>query len=303
VTKLTIAISPDWTIDLDIPGITVLEWDFVGPPPADHIDIAVAPHVTTPDLVEKVAGTGTKLLQLGSIGYDSLPRDLPDGLRVANAATVHETATSELALSMLLYASREIDRAAASQREGVWDEFHTQGLADSTIVLVGIGGVGSAIAQRLAPFEANVIRVARRKREDMYGQVYSYQDLPELLPDADSVIVVVPLTPQTENLVDDAFLSSMRDDAILVNVARGRVADTDALLKHADRLRLALDVTDPEPLPEGHPLFEKATLITAHIGGNTDAMVSRMNKLVRRQAGNYISGQPFVNVVLGDGRA
>lgn len=302
MTKLTIAISPDWPIDLDIPGINVLEWDFKSPPPADHIDIAVAPHVTTADLVEKVAGTGAKLLQLGSIGYDPIPRDLPEGLLVANAATVHETATAELTLAMLLYAARDLDRVTASQREGTWDAFHTQGLADTNIVLIGIGGVGTAIAQRLAPFEANVIRVASRKREDMYGQVYSFEDLPELLPEADSVIVVVPLTGKTEKMVDDKFLSSMKDNAILVNVARGKVADTDALLKHADRLRLALDVTDPEPLPDGHPLFDKATLVTAHIGGNADAMYKRMNRLVRRQAGNYISGKPFVNVVLGRGR-
>lgn len=301
MTKLTIAISPDWPIDLDIPGIDVLEWDFKSPPPADHIDIAVAPHVTTPDLVEKVAGTGAKLLQLGSIGYDPIPRDLPEGLLVANAATVHETATAELTLAMLLYAARDLDRVTASQREGTWDAFHTQGLADTNIVLIGIGGVGTAIAQRLAPFEANVIRVASRKREDMYGQVYSFEDLPELLPEADSVIVVVPLTGKTEKMVDDAFLSSMKDNAILVNVARGKVADTDALLKHADRLRLALDVTDPEPLPDGHPLFDKATLVTAHIGGNADAMYKRMNRLIRRQAGNFISGQPFVNIVLGQG--
>nr|WP_241698496.1 NAD(P)-dependent oxidoreductase [Flaviflexus huanghaiensis] len=250
-------------------------------------------------MVERVAETGTKLLQLGSIGYDSIPRDLPDGLEVANAATVHETATAEHALAMLLYAARDIDRVAAQQREGRWESFDTLGLADTKIILIGIGGVGTAIAQRLAPFETNVVRVARRAREDIYGKVYSLSDLPELLPDADSVIVVVPLNESTENLVDDEFLSAMKDGAILVNIARGKVADTDALLKHADRLRITLDVTDPEPLPDGHPLFEKATLITPHIGGNTSAMYSRMNRLVRRQVGNYISGEPFVNVVLG----
>lgn len=300
MTDVTIAISPDWAIDLDIPGITVFEWDFKTPPPADRIDIAVAPHVTTPDLVERVAETQTQLLQLGSIGYDSIPRDLPDGLAVANAASVHETATAELALSMLLYAARDLDRVLENQRAGRWESFDTLGLADTKVVLVGIGGVGSAIAQRLAPFETNVIRVARREREDMYGKVYSFKDLPELLPEADSVIVVVPLTDSTEKLIDDEFLSAMKDGAILVNVARGRVADTEALLTHADRLRITLDVTDPEPLPDGHPLFEKATLITPHIGGNTSAMYRRMNRLVRRQVGNYISGEPFVNIVLGD---
>lgn len=299
MTNVTIAISPDWTIDLNIPGITVLEWDFKTPPPADHIDIAVAPHVTTPDLVERVAETGAKLLQLGSIGYDGIPRDLPEGLAVANAASVHETATAELAMASLLYAARDLERAREAQVEARWEGYYSAGLADSTIILVGIGGVGSAIAQRLAPFETNVIRVARRGREDMYGTVYSFTDLPELLPTADAVVVAVPLTESTENMVDDRFLSAMKDNAILVNVARGKVAVTDALVAHADRLRLALDVTDPEPLPNDHPLFEKATLITPHIGGNTQAMYRRMNRLVRKQVGNFISGEPFVNVVLG----
>ncbi|MGO1622037.1 NAD(P)-dependent oxidoreductase [Flaviflexus sp.] len=300
MSNVTVAISPDWTIDLDIPGITVLEWDFKSPPPADHIDIAVAPHATTPDLVERVADTGTKLLQLGSIGYDSIPKELPGDLLVANAATVHETATAEHTMAMLLYAAREVDRSLSSQSEKTWDQFDTLGLADTTIVLVGIGGVGTAIAQRLAPFETNVIRVASRRREDMYGQVYDMNDLPELLPKADSVIVVVPHNEQTDKLVDDAFLSAMPDGSILVNVARGKVADTDALIKHADRLRITLDVTDPEPLPDGHPLWDKALLITSHVGGNTQAMLPRMNRLVRRQVGNYLTSQPFVNVVRGN---
>ncbi|MEZ7898340.1 MAG: NAD(P)-dependent oxidoreductase [Flaviflexus sp.] len=303
MSNVTVAISPDWTIDLDIPGITVVEWDFKSPAPADKIDIAVAPHITTSDLVERVANTGTKLLQLGSIGYDPIPRNLPAGLSVANAASVHETATAEHTLSMLLYSTREFDRVQRAQEAQSWDQFDTKGLADSTVVLIGIGGVGSAIAQRLAPFETNVIRVASHRREDMYGQVYSIADLPELLPQADSVIVVVPLNKKTEGLVNDEFLSLMKDNATLVNVARGKVADTDALLKHSDRLRILVDVTDPEPLPDGHPLWEKATLVTSHLGGNTDAMIPRMNRLVRRQVGNLISGEPFVNVVLGGDRA
>lgn len=303
MSNVTVAISPDWTIDLDIPGITVVEWDFKSPAPVDHIDIAVAPHATTPDLVERVANTGTKLLQLGSIGYDPIPRDLPEGLVVANAAGVHETATAEHTLAMLLHSTREFDRSIRAQQNQTWDQFDTKGLADSTIVLVGIGGVGTAIAQRLAPFEANVIRVASRRREDMYGTVFSLKELPELLPQADSVIVVVPLNAKTEGLIDDQFLSLMPDGSTLINVARGKVANTDALLKHAGRIRIALDVTDPEPLPDEHPLYEKALLITAHNGGNTAAMIPRMNRLVRRQVGNMISGQPFVNVVLGGERA
>lgn len=290
--------APDWKLTIDDPDIELTTWDFESPAPAGPVDLLVAPHVTHPDIIERVAGMGAKVLQLGSIGYDGISRKLPDGLVVANAAGVHETSTAEHAVAMLLYAAREFDRSIAAQRKGVWDEFQTVGLADSTVVLIGVGGVGSAIADRLTPFEIDLIRVGSRARDDERGHVHSTEELPELLPQADAVIVVVPHTQATHHLIDSGFLESMKDGAILLNIARGKVADTAALIRHAERLRLLIDVVDPEPLPDHHELFEKATLVTAHNGGNADAMLGRMRDVVLKQIAALKDGEAPINQVL-----
>lgn len=290
---LRIAASSDW--NLDLPGHEVITWDG---PIDGPVDIAVAPHDTPADIVERATALCPKLLQLGSIGYDSVSRDIPDSMVVANAASVHETSTAEHTIAMVLTLARQFDRSARAQHKRIWDTFNTTGLADSTVLIIGAGGVGRAIAERLAPFEVHLKRVATSKRSDDLGDVDAIEDLDRLLPDADVVIVVVPHNDSTHHLINDEFLSTMKDGAILVNVARGKVADTEALLAHARRIRLALDVTDPEPLPDGHPLFSAAELITAHNGGNADAMIARMASLVERQTSHLEKGEPFENVVL-----
>lgn len=290
--------SPDWKLEIDDPDVELTTWDFESPAPDVPVDLLVAPHVTSPDIIDRVSGLGAKVLQLGSIGYDAVSRDLPEGLIVANAASVHETATAEHALAMLLYAAREFNRSVEAQRREVWEEFQTVGLADTTVLLVGVGGVGSAIADRLDPFEISLIRVGSRARDDERGHVHETGELPELLPQADAVIVVVPHTENTHHLIDEDFLSAMKDNAILLNIARGKVADTEALVRHAGRLRLLLDVVDPEPLPEGHELFTSALLITAHNGGNADAMLGRMKNVVLRQIDAMKKGEPPINQVL-----
>jgi phosphoglycerate dehydrogenase-like enzyme len=131
--------------------------------------------------------------------------------------------------------------------------------------------------------------------------IHGFESLHDLLPLADVVVVAVPLTEQTTHLIDDSFLRQMRDGSLLVNIARGNVADTEALLAHAStgRLRLALDVTDPEPLPEGHPLFFLANvLITPHVGGRSSAMLPRMVRLLREQIARMLAGVEPLNVVL-----
>ena len=302
MTNVSVSIPKNWHLSLDsldIPGLTVYEWDTLSEPPAEQIDIVVGPHVTTGNPLETVAQVKPKLIQLGSIGHDTIPAVVPDGIQVANAASVHETATAEHTLAMLLYLARDFRRSVDQQKGGYWKPYYSTGLADSHVLQIGVGGVGTAITERLAPFEVELTRVATRARSDNHGHIHGIDELPTLLPEADVVIVVVPHNESTDRLINDEFLSAMKDESILINVARGKVADTDALLKHADRLRLGLDVTDPEPLPEGHPLFEKAALVTPHIGGNTMAMHRRMEELIRRQIGRYISGEPFVNIVRG----
>ncbi len=186
-------------------------------------------------------------------------------------------------------------------QKGRWAPEWHQSLADRTVLIVGYGGIGKALESRLAPFEVKVLRVARTERSDERGTIFDVSSLHDLLPRADIVVVCVPLTAETTHLVDDAFLSLMPDDALLVNVARGRVADTAALLAHASsgRLRLALDVTDPEPLPDGHPLFAlENVLISPHVGGATSAALPRMSRLIHVQIDRMLNGDDPINVVL-----
>jgi phosphoglycerate dehydrogenase-like enzyme len=282
-------------------GVDLIEWDFAGPAPRDTIDIVVPPYLGAASALSRLDGVKTRLVQGQSIGYDGVDRVLPPGHVYANAASVHETSTAELTVALILASQRGIPDFVRAATEGRWAPARYASLADRTVLLIGYGGVGQAIEARLLPFETTVVRVARTARTDQNGRIHAISELPELLPTADIVVVGVPLTAETTRLVDDEFLSRMADGALLVNIARGSVADTDALLAHASsgRLRLALDVTDPEPLPAGHPLFALPNvLISPHIGGATSAMMPRMARLLREQIERMLRDDDPVNVVV-----
>ncbi|HKH09349.1 MAG TPA: 2-hydroxyacid dehydrogenase [Agromyces sp.] len=281
-------------------GAEVVLWDFVSPPPATHLDLVVPPYMGAADRLGALAGVTTRLVQSQSIGYDDVPGHLPPGHVFANAASVHETSTAELTLALVLASQRGIPDFVRAASEGHWAPARHESLADRRVLLLGYGGVGRAIEERLAPFEVELVRVASRARDDETGHIHGIDELQALLPTADIVIVGVPLSDATTGLVDDAFLSAMPDGALLVNIARGRVADTDAVLDHATRgrLRFALDVTDPEPLPDGHPLFALPNvLITPHVGGASTAMMPRMARLLRTQIERMLRGDEPLNVV------
>jgi phosphoglycerate dehydrogenase-like enzyme len=215
---------------------------------------------------------------------------------------VHETSTAELAVGMMIASQRGLADFARNQATGTWDNTMRPSLADRKVLLVGYGGVGKAIEARLLPFETDVTRLASRARDDERGKVYGIDSLYGQLPLHDIVVVSVPLGEQTRHLVDDKVLAAMPDGALLVNVARGPVADTAALLRETStgRLRAALDVTDPEPLPPDHPLWTTpGVLITPHVGGASTAMLPRMARLIRKQIGLLQAGEEPVNVVLG----
>ena len=282
-------------------GVEVVEWALDGPAPRPRFDLVVIPYMGKTDRLAHLAGVDARLVQSQSIGYDGVDRVLPAGHVFANAASVHETSTAELTLALILASQRGIPDFVRAADAGEWAPAHHPSLADRTVLLLGYGGVGQAIESRLLAFETTVIRVARTARSDERGAIYSFDSLPELLPQADIVVVGVPLTAATMRMVDDAFLARMRDGSLLVNIARGPVADTDALLAHATsgRLRLALDVTDPEPLPAGHPLFALPNvLISPHVGGASSAMLPRMARLVREQVERMLRGETPLNVVL-----
>lgn len=281
--------------------VEVVEWDMSGPAPVARVDIVIAPYLQSWEGLRNLEGLEVGLVQCLTLGYDGVAQYLPKGMVFANAASVHETSTAEMALALILASQRYLPDFVRAADAGKWSPSWHPSLADRTVLLVGYGGVGRAIEARLLPFEVTVLRLARHERTDEHGRVYGLDALYELLPLADIVVVAVLLDESTRHLVDAEFLSLMPDGSLFVNIARGGVADTDALLAEArsGRLRLALDVTDPEPLPDGHPLFALANvLISPHVAGMSSAALPRIARLVHQQIERIQRGEAPVNVVL-----
>ncbi|MDQ0993213.1 2-hydroxyacid dehydrogenase [Streptomyces sp. V3I7] len=249
-----------------------------------------------------------RLLQTLTAGVDDVSArlsSLPSGVTLCNARGVHEASTAELALTLTLASLRGVPQFVRAQQREQWQGEFRPALADKNVLIVGYGSIGSAIEDRLVPFEvARVARVARTGRTTERGPVRPLTDLPALLPEADVVILSTPLTESTRGLVNAGFLGRMKDGALLVNVARGAVVDTKALLAELEsgRLTAALDVTDPEPLPPGHPLWQApGVLISPHVGGPTSAFLPRAKRLLTDQLTRFVNQEPLRNVILTTG--
>jgi phosphoglycerate dehydrogenase-like enzyme len=243
--------------------------------------------------------TSLQVVQTLTAGVDNVRGKVPTGVTLCNGRGIHDTSTAELTLALVLASLRGLPRFVRQQDEHEWRDGFEESLADKRVLLVGYGAVGSAIEDRLRTFECEVVPVARRPREG----VRAIDELPELLPTADVVILIVPLTDETRGLVDAGFLGRMKDGALLVNVARGGVVVTDDLVAAlgTGRIRAALDVTDPEPLPADHPLWSAPNvLISPHVGGASSAMWPRAYRLVRQQLERFATGEPLDNVMSGD---
>lgn len=283
--------------------LTYHHWDGEREFPADPADCAVyvVPYMRGQDVAVRPLDKMPHLryVQTLTAGIDhmipAVPL-LPSGTVVCNARGVHDASTAELALTLALAALRNLPQFVRDQREGRWRPVVHRSLADSHVLIVGYGSIGAAIEERLLPFEvSSVTRVARTARQAPRGAVRPLEDLPQLLPEADVVVLSLPLNQRTTGLVDAGFLAAMRDGALLVNVARGGVVDTGALLSEvaAGRLLAALDVTDPEPLPADHPLWQQpGALITPHVGGPTTAFYPRAKRLLRDQLNRWAAGEP-----------
>ncbi len=221
-------------------------------------------------------------------------------MTLCNARGVPAPSTAELALTLILASLRGIPESLRAQDRGAWSPRFFPSLYERSVLIVGYGAVGSALEDLLAPFGCAVTRVASEERDSRRGPVHSVTHLPRLVADADVVVLSLPLTPRTRRLFDAGLLARMKDGALLVNVSRGAVVDTDALLKeaHDGRLRAALDVTDPEPLPPAHPLWAApGVLITPHVGAFTPSLWPRLEALVRRQLARFAAGEELENVV------
>ncbi|KOU27815.1 dihydrofolate reductase [Streptomyces sp. WM6373] len=285
------------------------QWDGEDAFPADPADCVfyVAPYMKSAEVTVRplAAMPAVRVVQTLTAGIDDvLGRlgDLRPGVRLCNAAGVHTASTAELALALTLASLRGIPGMVRGQDREDWRSGFYDALADKSVLIIGYGSIGSAVEDRLVPFECERIeRVARSARTTARGPVHAIADLPRLLPQADVVILVTPLTDETRGLAGAGFLGRMKDGALLVNVSRGPVVDTKSLLAEVEsgRLHAALDVTDPEPLPAGHPLWHAPNvLITPHVGGSSSAFEPRAKRLVARQLTRFAAGEPVEHTVL-----
>lgn len=279
----------------------MIVWPMDAAPPREHIDLVVPPYMALHRALPLLADLQTRLVQGQSIGYEGIAEMLPTGITFANAATVHETSTAELAVALTLAVQRHLDAFAVDGQSGTWAPVFAQSLADRRVVLLGYGGVGKAVAARLAPFEAEIVPVASRARDEDGIHVHGIDELADLLSTADIVILSLPGGESTRHIIGEAELAALPDGALIVNVGRGPLIDTDALVRHASagRIRAGLDVTDPEPLPQDHPLWNTpGVLISPHVGGASSAMHPRIAALVRRQIGHLLAGEEPENIVV-----
>ena len=265
----------------------------------DRVEYYVLPYSFAPASMQLIARMPRlRAVQTLTAGYEHVMPYLRDGLTLCNARGVHDASTAELAVTLALASLRRIPEFVRAQRHGEWAQGWTESLADKTVLVVGYGAIGRAIEARLAPFECDVLRVARTAREGVAG----FDALPGMLGRADVVILSCPLTDETRGMADASFLAAMRDGALLVNVARGGVVDTDALTAEVSsgRLRAAVDVTDPEPLPSDHELWNlPGALISPHIGGMSSAFEPRARRLVQAQLERVAGGETLSNIVVG----
>jgi phosphoglycerate dehydrogenase-like enzyme len=242
-----------------------------------------------------------RVVQSFSAGVDWLLPMTPKGVVVCRAVGVHDAPVADWVMAVILAMHRQLPEFIENQRRSAWirtdgDESDAKDIEGQSVVIVGHGSIGQTLAARMEAFGMRVTGIAQHPREDALPT----SALPDLLPHADVVVDLLPLTPATEKFVNRDFLARMKPGALFVNAGRGRTVDTEALLAalKAGRIRAALDVTDPEPLPSDHPLWHTPnTLITPHVGGNVPRWQERAYRLAGDQIRRYVAGEPLLGVV------
>ena len=267
------------------PPQEILDAEFLVPSASDHGILGLLPRMRS-----------LRVIQTLSAGVDWLLPSVPRGVAVCDAGGTRDAAVAEWVLAAILSSQKKLPQMRDHQRERRWEWTQCSELAGQTVMVLGYGSIGAAVEARLRPFEVELIRVARHVRSG----VHSVDELSSLLPRAEIVVVLLPLTPATTGLLDSRSLARLPPGALLVNAARGPIVDTSALLELLEqgRLRAALDVTDPEPLPRDHPLWDApGVLITPHFAGDTPAADRRAFVLVGEQVRRYVRQEPLANVV------
>lgn len=294
-------------------------------PVSDKMDTDVEIEVWIPDPYSTKAIRayphlhGIKLVLSMMAGTEWIPGTVGPHVTICNAHGAHNVSTAEWTLSAILAMLKYFPLYLDIQRSGLWKrrfeatalyaalngdarEMYPpvlgEELSGKRVLLVGHGAIGKEIERMLGPFEVELLRVARSPRAEPI--VHAVSELDKLLPQADVVVLILPATAQSRGLIGKRQLALMRQGALLVNAARGPVVDTDALVEalQAGRIRAALDVTDPEPLPEGHPLWScRNLLITPHVGASTPEFAPRALRTAADELRRYMKGEPLKNVV------
>jgi phosphoglycerate dehydrogenase-like enzyme len=267
------------------------------PASAGQVEYVAVPLGVKPEVIGKIAALPRlKTIQILSAGADHVLPYVPAHITLCNARGAHTAATAEWAAGAVIASVRKFPQFAVAQHDGRWDYAQSEPVAGQHVLIVGYGDIGAAVERRLAGWDVTFERVARHARDGVHG----IGELPGLLPGADVVVILVPVTDETRQLVNKDFLRAMKDGALLVNAARGAIVDTDALVEAltSGRIRAALDVTDPEPLPAGHPLWQApGLLLTPHVGGAVYAGRERAYRVVSEQLARLAAGEPLRNVI------
>jgi phosphoglycerate dehydrogenase-like enzyme len=286
--------------DLSAPaGVTLLSPENFPLDSSDlsQIDFYVPTYMTGAKGLSYVAKmTNLKVLQMPNAGYEDALAHLRPGLTLCNATGVHDASTAELAVGLAIASRRGFAEFITDQNDGVWNHRRFPSLSDSKVGIVGFGSIGKEIARKLSAFDVEITAFTQSGRD---GSL-KVEELDSRLPNFDIVILILPLTDSSRHMFDASRLSKMKDGALLINMARGPVVVTDALVAElqAKRLFAALDVTDPEPLPTGHPLWKAPNLILVpHVGGNSAAFEPRGRKLVESQLLLLSQGKALEHVV------
>jgi phosphoglycerate dehydrogenase-like enzyme len=294
-----IKVWTQWS-DLSVPpGITLLSPENFPLDSSDlsQIDFYVPTYMTGAKGLSYVAKmTNLKTLQMPNAGYDDALAHLRPGITLCNATGVHDASTAELAVGLAIASRRGFSELIKDQMNEVWNHRRFPALSDSKVGIVGFGSIGKEIARKLSAFDVEITAFTQSGRD---GSL-TIDQLDAHLPSLDIVILILPLSDSSRHMFDATRLSKMKNGALLVNVARGPVIVTDALVAELNSKRIfaALDVTDPEPLPAGHPLWKAPNLIVLpHVGGNSEAFEPRGRKLIESQLRLLAQGKALEHVV------
>lgn len=293
-----------WTqwSDLAIPaGMTHLETDRFIPSDSqlNEIEFYVPSYmggIKTLEIIPKMKSL--KVVHLNQAGYEDILPHIPQGVILCNASGLHDVSTSELAIGLAIASRRGFAEFMNNQKQGIWKRKTKPALADSHVGIVGYGHIGKRIASLLEMFETKVTAFTRSGSD---GSV-KISEFDQYLPKLDIIILILPLTAESKNFMSADRIKKMRDGATLINVARGAIVDTDALVAelHTGRITAGLDVTDPEPLPAGHPLWSAPNLIISpHVGGDSEAFDPRARKMVQEQLARLAENKPLLNQITG----